>query len=77
MLIVYSVSFSDSAGCFLEDVIFAAKAQEVEITKFAVCLNTLISVPTNVIGLANVIQTNRILFHTPNLTTMTPIVRRL
>ena len=42
MLIVYSVSFSDSAGCFLEDVIFAAKAQEVEITKFAVCLNTLI-----------------------------------
>jgi polysaccharide export outer membrane protein len=72
--IVYSVSFSDPAGYFLatrvqmhnKDVIFAANAQEVEITKFANFLNTLISVPTNAVNLANVIQTNRILFHTPN-----------
>jgi polysaccharide export outer membrane protein len=80
--IVYSVSFSDPAGYFLatrvqmhnKDVIFAANAQEVEITKFAGFLNTLISVPTNAIGLANVIQTNRILFHTPNPTAATPVV---
>ena len=53
--IVYSVSFSDPAGYFLatrvqmhnKDVIFAANAQAVEITKFANFLNTLISVPTN------------------------------
>jgi polysaccharide export outer membrane protein len=72
--IVYSVSFSDPAGYFLatrvqmhnKDVIFAANAQSVEITKFANFLNTLISVPTNAVNLANVIQQNRILFHTPN-----------
>ena len=58
--IVYSVSFSDPAGYFLatrvqmhnKDVIFAANAQSVEITKFANFLNTLISVPTNAVGLA-------------------------
>jgi polysaccharide export outer membrane protein len=80
--IVYSVSFSDPAGYFLatrvqmhnKDVIFAANAQAVEITKFANFLNTLISVPTNAVGLANVIQENRILFHTPNPTAATPIV---
>jgi polysaccharide export outer membrane protein len=80
--IVYSVSFSDPAGYFLatrvqmhnKDVIFAANAQEVEITKFATFLNTLISVPTNAVGLANVIQQNRILFHTPNPTAATPVV---
>jgi polysaccharide export outer membrane protein len=80
--IVYSVSFSDPAGYFLatrvqmhnKDVVFAANAQAVEITKFANFLNTLISVPTNAVGLANVIQTNRILFHTPNPTTATPVV---
>jgi len=80
--IVYSVSFSDPAGYFLatrvqmhnKDVIFAANAQSVEITKFANFLNTLISVPTNAVGLANVIQTNRILFHTPNPTAATPVI---
>ena len=49
--IVYSVSFSDPAGYFLatrmqmhnKDVIFAANAQAVEITKFAAFLNTLIA----------------------------------
>jgi polysaccharide export outer membrane protein len=55
VLIVYSVSFSDSAGYFLatrvqmhnKDVIFAANAQSVEITKFTTFLNALISVSTN------------------------------
>jgi len=75
--IVYGVSFADPAGYFLatrvqmhsKDVIFAANAQQVEITKFADFLNTLISVPTNGVLLANDLQTNRILFHTPNGTT--------
>jgi polysaccharide biosynthesis/export protein len=51
--IVYSVSFSDPAGYFLatrvqmhnKDVIFAANAQAVEITKFAAFFNALMSVP--------------------------------
>jgi polysaccharide export outer membrane protein len=80
--IVYSVNFSDPAGYFLatrvqmhnKDVIFAANAQAVEITKFAAFANTVMSVPANGIGLASAIQTNRILFHTPNPTTATPIV---
>ena len=71
--IVYSVSFLDPAGYFLatrmqmrnKDVIFAANAQSVEITKFANFLNTLISVPSNAVTLANTIQTNRILYATP------------
>src|SRR6516225_3646770 len=75
--IVYSVSFSDPAGYFLatrvqmhnKDVIFAANAQQVEITKFAAFANTVMSVPANGIGLASAIQSNRILFHTPNGTT--------
>ena len=70
--VVYSVSFLDPAGYFLatrmqmrsKDVIFAANAQSVEITKFANFLNTLISVPTNAVGMANIIQTNRILYGT-------------
>ena len=53
--IVYSVRFADPAGYFLatkvpmhdKDVIFAANAQEVDITKFATFLNTLMSVPAN------------------------------
>ena len=80
--IVYGVSFADPAGYFLatrvqmrnKDIIFAANAQQVEITKFADFLNTLISVPTNAVGLANDIQTNRILFHTPNPTAAPPLV---
>ena len=71
--IVYSVSFLDPAGYFLatrmqmrnKDVIFAANAQSVEITKFANFLNTLISVPSNAVSLANTVQTNRILYATP------------
>jgi polysaccharide biosynthesis/export protein len=63
--IVYSVSFSDPAGYFLatrvqmhnKDVIFAANAQAVEITKFANFLNTLISVPSNAALAATNIQT--------------------
>jgi hypothetical protein len=51
--IVYSASFSDPAGYFLatrvqmhnKDVIFAANAQAVEITKFAAFFNTLMSIP--------------------------------
>ncbi len=77
--VVYSVSFLDPSGYFLasrmqmrnKDVIFAANAQSVQITKFANFLNTLISVPTNATGLANTIQTNRILFGTK---TTTPVV---
>ena len=54
--VVYSVSFADPAGYFLatrvqlhnKDVIFAANAQQVGVTKFAAFLNTLISVPANV-----------------------------
>ena len=54
--VVYSVSFADPAGYFLatkvqlhnKDVIFAANAQAVEVTKFAAFLNALISVPANV-----------------------------
>jgi polysaccharide export outer membrane protein len=80
--IVYSVSFSDPAGYFLatrvqmrnKDVLFVANAQAVEITKFAAFANTVMSVPANGIGLASAIQSNRILFHTPNPTTATPIV---
>ena len=80
--IVYSVNFSDPAGYFLatrvqmrdKDVIFAADAQAVEITKFAAFANTVISVPANGIELASAIQTNRLLFHTPNPTSSTTIV---
>jgi polysaccharide export outer membrane protein len=54
--IVYAVSFADPSGYFLatkfqmrnKDVLFAANAQEVEVTKFATFLNTLLSVPNNV-----------------------------
>jgi polysaccharide biosynthesis/export protein len=71
--VVYSTSFADPAGYFLatrlqmhnKDVIFVANAQSVDITKFANFLNTLISVPTNVVSMGNTFQTNRILFATP------------
>jgi polysaccharide biosynthesis/export protein len=51
--IVYAVSFSDPAGHFLatrvqmhnKEIIFAANAQAVEITKFAAFFNTLMSIP--------------------------------
>ena len=66
--IVYSVSFADPAGYFLatrvqlhnKDVIFAANAQSVEITKFTSFANNLISVPTNVTALGTNIETWRI-----------------
>jgi polysaccharide export outer membrane protein len=71
--VVYSTSFADPAGYFLaarlqmhnKDVIFVANAQSVDITKFANFLNTLISVPTNVVTMGNAFQSNRILFATP------------
>jgi polysaccharide biosynthesis/export protein len=71
--IVYNVSFADPAGYFLatkmqmhnKDVMFAANAQQMQITKFAAFLNTLISVPSNATTLANQIQTYRILKNTP------------
>jgi polysaccharide export outer membrane protein len=77
--VVYSTSFADPAGYFLaarlqmhnKDVIFVANAQSVDITKFANFLNTLISVPTNVVAMGNTFQTNRILFATPAHTTAT------
>ena len=80
--IVYSVNFSDPAGYFLatrvqmrnKDVVFAANAQSVEITKFVAFANTVISLPTSAYGLSSVIEGNRILRHTPNPTTSTPIV---
>jgi polysaccharide export outer membrane protein len=71
--IVYSVSFVDPAGYFLatqvqlhnKDVIFAANAQAVDITKFAGFLNTVISVPNNVAITGSNFETWRILSHTP------------
>lgn len=66
--IVYSVSFADPAGYFLatrvqmhnKDVIFAANAQSVEVTKFAAFANAVISVPNNVVTLGTGIETWRI-----------------
>jgi polysaccharide biosynthesis/export protein len=66
--IVYTVSFVDPAGYFLatrvqmhnKDVLFAANAQSVDITKFANFLNTLISVPNNVATLGTNIEVWRI-----------------
>jgi polysaccharide biosynthesis/export protein len=66
--VVYSVSFVDPAGYFLatqmqmhnKDVIFAANAQSVEVTKFASFFSALTSVPTNVTTLGVGIQTWRI-----------------
>ena len=80
--IVYSVSLLDPAGYFLatrmqmrnKDVIFAANAQAVEITKFATFLNVLISVPTNVQGyriLAGTTTTSGVVTTTPITTTTT------
>jgi polysaccharide export outer membrane protein len=72
--VVYSVSFADPAGYFLatrvqlhnKDVILAANAQDVGVTKFANFINTLISVPNNVAVAGVNFQTWRILNHTPN-----------
>jgi len=69
--IVYSVSFSDPAGYFLatrmqmhdKDVLFAANAQSVEITKFTQFLNAVISTPNDVTNLGNSIETWRINSH--------------
>jgi len=66
--IVYSVSFADPAGYFLatrmqmhnKDVIFAANAQSVEITKFTTFLNALLSVPIDATTLGTNIETWRI-----------------
>ncbi|HEY6618771.1 MAG TPA: polysaccharide biosynthesis/export family protein [Steroidobacteraceae bacterium] len=69
--IVYAVSFADPSGYFLatrfqmrnKDVIFAANAEEVEITKFATFLNTLLSVPNNVAVTGNNFEAWRINSH--------------
>jgi polysaccharide export outer membrane protein len=69
--IVYSVSFADPGGYFLatrfqmrnKDVIFAANAQSVDISKFANFLNTLISVPNNTAVLGTNIESWRIDTH--------------
>lgn len=69
--VVYSVSFVDPAGYFLatrfqmrnKDVIFAANAQSVDVTKFANFLNTLISVPNNAAVLGTNIELWRIDSH--------------
>jgi polysaccharide biosynthesis/export protein len=69
--IVYSVSFADPAGYFLatrvqmhnKDIIFAANAQAVEVTKFMQLLNVLISTPNNVAVLGTNVATWRIDSH--------------
>ena len=66
--IVYSANFADPAGFFLatkvqmhnKDVIFAANAQQVEITKFTAFINTLVGTATNVTALGTGIETWRI-----------------
>ena len=71
MPIVYAVSFADPSGYFLatrfqmrnKDVIFAANAEEVEITNFATFLNTLLSVPNNVAVTGNNFEAWRINSH--------------
>jgi len=71
--VVYSVSFSDPGGYFLatqfqmhnKDVIFAANAESVEITKFTSFLNTLITVPNNTAVMGTNLETWRILQKTP------------
>lgn len=80
--IVYSVSFSDPAGYFLatrvqmhnKDVIFAANAQSVEITKFTTFLNALLTVPLNVTDLGINVETWRILSQTHPAAAATPPV---
>jgi polysaccharide biosynthesis/export protein len=67
------VSFADPGGYFLatrvqlrnKDVILAANAQDIAVTKFANFINTLISVPNNVAVAGSNFQTWRILNHTP------------
>jgi polysaccharide biosynthesis/export protein len=69
--VIYSVSFVDPAGYFLatqfqmrnKDVIFAANAQSVEITKFATFANTVMSVPNNAAVLGDNIEVWRIDSH--------------
>jgi polysaccharide export outer membrane protein len=71
--VIYSVSLADPAGYFLatrvqmhnKDVIFAANAQSVEITKFAEFLNTLLTVGVNVTTIGNNIETWRITSQAP------------
>ena len=80
--VVYSTSFAHPAGYFLatrlqmhnKDVIFVANAQSVDVTKFANFINTLLSVPNTGVGLANNLQTNRILFGTKTSTGAAPVV---
>jgi polysaccharide export outer membrane protein len=67
--IVYAVSFVDPAGYFLasqmqmhnKDIIFAANAQSLEVTKFAAFFGALTSVPQNVVTLGTDIEVWRLL----------------
>jgi polysaccharide export outer membrane protein len=69
--VVYSVSFADPAGYFLatrlqmhnKDVIFAANAQSVEVTKFAQFADALITPATNASTLGVNVETWRIDSH--------------
>jgi polysaccharide export outer membrane protein len=70
--VVYSVSFSDPAGYFLatrvqmhnKDIIFAANAQSVEITKFTTFLNALLSPAITATSVGINVETWRILSQT-------------
>ena len=69
--VVYNVSFADPAGYFLatrfqmhnKDVIFAANAQSVEITKFTQFMNALINTANNAAVLGTNVETWRIDSH--------------
>jgi polysaccharide biosynthesis/export protein len=66
--VVYTVSFVDPAGYFLatrmqmhnKDVLFAANAQSVDITKFATFLNTMLAVPQSVSTIGETISIWRV-----------------
>lgn len=66
--VVYTVSFVDPAGYFLatrmqmhnKDVLFAANAQSVDITKFATFLNTMLAVPQSVSSIGETISIWRV-----------------
>jgi polysaccharide biosynthesis/export protein len=70
--VVYSVSFVDPAGYFLasqfqmhnKDVIFAANAQSVEITKFATFIDTLATTASDTAAVGDDIETWKIDTHT-------------
>jgi polysaccharide biosynthesis/export protein len=70
--VIYNVSFKDPGGYFLatkvqmynKDIVFAANAQSVEITKFLTFINTGASAASNVVSTGINIEEFRILSHT-------------